>query len=122
MEKQIKVFWEFLKNEKKMAVNTLQSYERDVLQFEKYLNNNNLDYAKIDTEDIKKYLKTLQEAGKKSSSISRSLASIRCFYQYELKNKKVKLDPTENVQAPKVEKHVPSILSSQEIELLLNCK
>ena len=120
MEKQIKGFLQFLKEEKKMSINTLQSYERDVLQFEKYLDGNKLNYAKIDSEEIKKYLKHLQEVGKKTSSISRSLASIRSFYQYELKNKKVKIDPTENVQAPKVEKHAPSILSSQEIELLLN--
>ena len=120
MEKQIKSFLEFLKVEKKMSINTLQSYERDVLQFEKYLNENKLNYAKIKQEDIKEYLNHLQEIGKKTSSISRSLASIRSFYQYEVRSKKVKLNPTEGVQAPKVEKHAPSILSSQEIELLLN--
>ena len=120
MEKQVKSFLEFLKIEKKMSINTLQSYERDVLQFGKYLDENKLNYAKIKQEDIKDYLNHLQEIGKKTSSISRSLASIRSFYQYELRNKKVKLNPTEGVQAPKVEKHAPSILSSQEIELLLN--
>ena len=120
MQKQIKGFLTFLKEEKKMSLNTLQSYERDVLQFEKYLDGNRLNYAKINEEEVKKYLKHLQEIGKKTSSISRSLASIRSFYQYELKNRKVKMDPTENVQAPKVEKHAPSILSSNEIELLLN--
>ena len=40
MEKQIKGFLEFLKEEKKMAINTLQSYERDELQFEKNLDGN----------------------------------------------------------------------------------
>ena len=120
MEKQIKSFLEFLKIEKKMSINTLQSYERDVLQFNKYLNENKLNYIKIKPEDIKDYLSFLQKNGKKTSSISRSLASIRSFYQYEVRNKKVKINPTENVQAPKVEKHAPSILSSQEIELLLN--
>ena len=120
MEKQVKSFLEFLKIEKKMSINTLQSYERDVLQFNKYLNANKLNYAKIKQEDIKDYLNHLQEVGKKTSSISRSLASIRSFYQYEVRNKKVKANPTEGVQAPKVEKHAPSILSSQEIELLLN--
>ena len=120
MEKQVKSFLDFLKTEKKMSINTLQSYERDVLQFNKYLNENKLNYGKIKSEDIKEYLNHLQEIGKKTSSISRSLASIRSFYQYELRVKKVKLNPTEGVQAPKVEKHAPSILSSKEIELLLN--
>ena len=91
MEKQIKNFLEFLKIEKKMSINTLQSYERDVLQFNNYLNENKLNYSKIKQEDIKDYLNYLQEKGKKTSSISRSLASIRAFYQYEVRNKKVKL-------------------------------
>lgn len=119
MEKQIKNFLEFLETEKKVSKNTLQSYERDILQFNKYLDEQKLNYSKIDKEDIKEYLDHLQEIGKKTSSISRSLASIRSFYQYEVRAKKVKLNPTEGIQAPKVEKHAPSILSSQEVELLL---
>lgn len=120
MEKQIKNFLEFLENEKKVSKNTLQSYERDILQFESYLNEEKLNYAKITDEDIKEYLNHLQGIGKKTSSISRSLASIRSFYQYETRVKKVKINPTEGVQAPKVEKHAPCILSSQEVELFLD--
>ncbi len=119
MEKQIKKFLEFLETEKKVSQNTLQSYERDILQFNKYLDNERLNYTKINQDDIKEYLKHLQNIGKKTSSISRSLASIRSFYQYETRTKKIKINPTESVQAPKVEKHAPSILSSQEVELLL---
>ena len=120
MEKQIKNFLEFLKNEKQSSENTLQSYERDILQFNKYLNENKLNYAKITSNDIEDYLSYLQKEGKKTSSISRGLASIRAFYQYETRVKKVKTNPTENIKAPKVEKHAPSILSSQEVELLLD--
>ena len=120
MEKQIKNFLEFLENEKKVSKNTLQSYERDILQYNKYLEEEKLNYSKMEQDDIKEYLNHLQQIGKKTSSISRSLASIRSFYQYETRVKKVKNNPTEGVQAPKVEKHAPSILSSQEVELLLN--
>lgn len=120
MEKQINNFLEFLKNEKKVSNNTLQSYERDILQFKKYIEENKLNFAKITKVDVKEYLNVLHKNGKKSSSVSRSLASIRSFYQYEFRIKKIKNNPTENVQAPKVEKHAPSILSSQEIELLLD--
>lgn len=120
MEKQIKNFLGFLENEKKVAKNTLQSYERDILQFCKYLDENKLNYSKIDQKDVKEYLNHLQEIGKKTSSISRSLASIRSFYQYETRVRKIRNNPTEGIQAPKVEKHAPSILSSQEVELLLD--
>ena len=77
MEKQIKLFLEFLQSDKKLSENTLQSYKRDIIQFEEYLSNNRINYAKIDQEEISNYLKYLQEIGKKTSTISRSLASIR---------------------------------------------
>ena len=119
MEKQIKLFLEFLQFEKKLTENTLQSYKRDILQFSEYVQKNKLNYIKFKQEDVKAYLKELKEIGKKSSTISRNLASIRSFYQFLIRNKKLKQDPTDNIQSPKVEKRVPSILTSQEIELLL---
>lgn len=120
MEKQIKSFLEFLQNDKKLSDNTLQSYRRDINQYQKYMEENQLNYAKADEKVIKDYLAYLQEIGKKSSTVSRNLASIRSFYQYLLRNKKVKEDPTIALQSPKIEKRVPSILTSKEIELLLS--
>lgn len=120
MEKQVKLFLEFLQNDKKASDNTLQSYRRDIVYFNKYVESNNLNYAKIEEEDIKKYIEHLQEVGKKASTISRSLASIRSFYQFLVKNKKVKQDPTSHIQSPKIEKRVPSVLTAQEVELLLD--
>ena len=120
MEKQIKLFLEFLQSDKKLSDNTLQSYKRDIIQFEEYLSNNRINYAKIDQEEISNYLKYLQEIGKKTSTISRSLASIRSFYQFLIRTRKIKRDPTEEIQSPKVEKRVPSVLTAQEVELLLD--
>ena len=119
MEKQIKSFLDFIQNEKKLSDNTLQSYQRDILQFEEYVEENRINYAKITQEEMKAYLKHLQEIGKKASTISRNLASLRSFYQYLIRVRKVKHDPTEDIQSPKVEKRVPSVLTSQEVELLL---
>ncbi len=119
MEKQEKLFLEFIKNEKKLSNNTLQSYRRDIMQYTDYIEKNNLNYLKMDNEDIKDYLKHLQEVGKKSSTISRNLASIRSFYQFLLRSRKAKVDPTEGIQSPKIEKKAPSVLTAQEVELLL---
>ena len=119
MEKQLNLFFGFLENEKKVSTNTLQSYKRDLKQFEKYIEENAKDYSKITDEGIKEYISYMQEIGKKPSTISRGLASIRSFYQYETKNKTVEKDPTEGIQSPKIEKRVPSILSSKEVALLL---
>ena len=120
MERQLKYFFDFLENDKKLSDNTLQSYKRDLKQFRKYLEACELHYNRVKEEDIKDYIKELQEQGKKASSISRCIASIRSFYQFVLKRKKIKVDPTANIQSPKIEKRVPSVLTSKEVELLLD--
>ena len=120
MERQLKFFFEFLETEKKLSENTLQSYKRDLKQFKRYIEACEVHYNRVKEEDIKDYIRELQENGKKPSSISRCIASIRSFYQFVLKRKKVKIDPTVNIQAPKIEKRVPSVLTSKEVELLLD--
>ena len=119
MEKQIKLFLEFLENEKKLSENTLQSYKRDIVQFQEYLNNERLAFSKINQQEIKRYIDHLKKIGKKTSTISRNLASIRSFYQFLVRTRRVRKDPTEGMQSPKIEKKAPSILSSDEVELLL---
>ena len=120
MEKQIKLFLEFLENDKKLSSNTLQSYKRDITQYQEYIDKNGLNYLKINHEEIDKYFESLKDMNKKTSTISRNLATIRSFYQFLLRTKKIKKDPTIGVQSPKVEKKVPSILTSKEVELLLD--
>ena len=119
MEKQLKLFFEFLENDKKLSNNTLQSYKRDLKQFRRYIEGCEVPYNKVDEEVMKNYIEYLEELGKKPSTISRCIASIRSFYQYVLKKGKVKKDPTKNIQSPKIEKRIPCVLTSKEVELLL---
>ena len=119
MEEQLNLFFGFLENDKKVSLNTLQSYRRDLKQFENYLGTIEGKYNELTNDGIKDYIKYMQEQGKKTSTISRGLAAIRSFYQYETKNKQVEKDPTEGIQSPKIEKRVPSVLTSSEVALLL---
>ena len=119
MEKQVKLFLSFLKDDKKLSENTLQSYRRDIEQYEKYVSENKINYLKVTEETITDYMEYLREENKKESTISRSLASIRSFYQYLIRTKKIKKDPTKNIQSPKIDKRVPCVLTSNEVELLL---
>ena len=120
MERQLKLFFKFLEEDKKVSQNTLQSYKRDLKQFRRYLEACEIHYNRVKEEDIKDYIKEMQEDGKKASSISRCIASIRSFYQFVLRNKKIKEDPPAHIQSPQIEKRVPSVLTSKEVELLLN--
>ena len=120
MEKDIIQFLEFIKIDKKLSKNTLESYQRDIYQYREYVNTEKINYIDATNEDVCKYLEYLKTLNKKASTISRHLASIRLFYQFLLKNGKIKMDPTQGIQSPKIEKKAPSILSSQEVNLLLD--
>ena len=72
MDKQIANFLEFIENDKKLSDNTLQSYKRDILQYKKYVESNDINYSKAKTEDIKTYLQYLHDMNKKASTISRN--------------------------------------------------
>ena len=97
----------------------MQSYKRDISQYQTYIEQNRKNYLKVDADDINDYFEYLKDMNKKTSTISRALATIRSFYQFLVRTKKIKKDPTVGVQSPKVEKKAPSILTSKEVELLL---
>lgn len=119
MEKEIINFLNFIKEDKKLSENTFQSYKRDILQFKEYIDKISIEYTKVEKDCINDYLNELKELGKKPSTTLRHLASIRLFYQYLVRNKIIELDPTFDIQSPKIEKRKPNILSSQEVNLLL---
>ena len=120
MEKQVKLIIDFHKDDKKLSDNTLQTYRRDIQQYEKYVSDNKINYLKVTEETILEYMEYLREENKKESTISRSLASIRSFYQYLIRVKKIKKDPTMTIESPKISKRTPNILTSKEVELLLD--
>src|SRR5699024_7033692 len=105
--------------EKGLTFNTLEAYERDIVQFEDYLSNNNINNINdVNKTIIITYLMHLQRSGKATSTISRNLASIRCFYQYMLSNNLVDEDPTFNLSSPKPQKKVTNVLTQEEVDLL----
>jgi integrase/recombinase XerD len=120
MEALVQKFIDFLERDKRLSLNTLQSYRRDVEQFMTYLGEINLhNISNTNKTTIIAYLLHLQKKGRATSTISRNLASIRSFYQYIAKNKIIDQDPTTELESPKVEKKLPQILSTEEVELLL---
>ncbi len=121
MEALVQKFINFLERDKRLSYNTLQSYKRDIEQYITYLNEMNLhNIASTNKTTVIAYLLHLQKKGRATSTISRNLASIRSFYQYSSKNKLIENDPTYELESPKVEKKLPQILSTQEVELLLD--
>lgn len=120
MEALVQKFVNFLERDKCLSTNTLQSYKRDVEQYLSYLQEYNLsNISSTNKSTVIAYLLYLQKKGRATSTISRNLASLRSFYQYISKNKIIDQDPTQELESPKVEKKLPQILSTEEVELLL---
>lgn len=111
----------YLKDERELSQNTLESYIRDLEQFKEYLNSNSsFDLMSANKTIIITYLMYLQKDGKATSTISRNLASIRSFYQYLINKDFIREDPTYNLHSPKGERKVPDILTPKEVDLLLS--
>lgn len=114
-------FENYLKTEKKSSKNTLESYLRDVGQFLSYCKMNEINkISHVDSTVINKYFEYLSSVGKSQTTVSRSGASIRCFYKYLNKEGIVKNCPAIKVQTKTTEKKLPEILTGKEVLNLLS--
>jgi integrase/recombinase XerD len=113
-------FLDFLQKDKGLSDNTLQSYNRDIKLYCNYLDNNKINMVSSNEDSIKTYLDSLKINGKAVSTVSRNLASLRSLYQYLHKTKVVNEDPTTNIESPKIERRPPKVLSTEQVELLLD--
>lgn len=109
----------YLVNDKQASRNTITSYMRDVQQFFKYLLTLEVEPEAVERTQVIDYTHWLSEQGKSPATVSRTLASLKCFYQYLLTCGKIDLNPVRNIQVQKAEKKLPQILSGKEVELLL---
>lgn len=101
------------------SLNTIASYERDIMQFSNYFEGQNKKIFDLTKEDMQEYIDHLITAGKSNSTISRSTASIKSLYRYLLSKNLVEENIAESVEAPKVDRKEPMILTESEIEVLL---
>lgn len=105
MREEIKAFAAYLQNEKKTAKNTLLSYERDLRKMADYFEQQGKENLRdLTAEDMSGYMEHMKEEGKKASTLSRSVASIKSFYQFMIQRGTVTEDLSAVLKAPRVEK------------------
>jgi len=112
----LKKYHTFLIDVKNLSDTTISSYERDIAQFEKFINCN---LKKATEDDLKRYIDTKQKSGCTPSTLSRNMVSLRSFYSFMENVGMIKKDPTKSLELPKADKHLPQILTESEISLLL---
>ncbi len=106
--------------EKKLSNNTKVAYQNDLLELSSYLKNKEIN--KITYDDVCSYVDYLYDKNEKDKTIARKIVSIRTFFNYLMKEKKIKVNPSEKLESPKLKKTLPSTLSVDEVDKLLTMK
>ena len=109
----------YLTTEKKASANTVSSYLRDVHQFAQEMEERDVPLDEVLPRDVEDYIRGLTRRGKSAATVTRSVASIKSFYNCLLSRGLVESNPARNVTAAKVERKLPQILTSREVELFL---
>lgn len=115
----LKDYEAYLITEKKASSNTLCSYLRDVGQYTHWLEGEGLTPEQAEQADIERYVKNLSGRGKSVATVTRSLASMKSFYAFLLGAGFVELNPAKGIAPAKVERKLPQILTSKEVDLFL---
>ena len=120
MENYLDNFQKYLVDVKNASPNTISSYMRDVHQFSAYLViTGPLEINAVSESDVEKYVKWLKKNGKSVSTVSRSMAALKCFYNYLIAGGNIHESPVIHIEIEKPVKKLPQILTSREVELLL---
>lgn len=120
MKEDIRSYINYVYIEKKLSDNTKNAYETDLFDFSEFLNNK--DVSKITYDDITSYINHLYDKKEKDKSIARKIVSIRTFFNYLMKEGKIKVNPSEKLESPKLKKTLPNTLSLEEVDKLLSIK
>jgi integrase/recombinase XerD len=117
-----KGFKAYLQLEKSLLDNTVQAYMQDIEKLTQYLtlNDPSLTPARLQLSDLEKFVKWISELGMTPASQSRIISGLKNFYRYCVQEQIVTKDPTALLEAPKLKRSLPDILSFEEIEKIIN--
>lgn len=120
LTKDIKKFLVYLKNEKRYPDTTINSYERDLNNYYGYIEAKKINYIEINKDQIREYLKYLDDLKLSKNSISRLLSTLRHFYSFLIINNKLTKNQFKLIKNPKKDKKLPNFLQSDEFQKIID--
>ena len=113
----IKAYLRYLKLEKNYSPNTIAAYRRDIVRLERFLADAGKGFADAESTDLEHFAASLHdEVGPRSQA--RVLSGVRSLYRYLLLDGYMESDPTEFLESPDIGKHLPEVLSTEEVDRL----
>ncbi len=120
-EKLSKRYLAYIKLEKYLSPNSVEAYERDLRDFSHFiLHKWDVSAEEVEGWMIERYMAHLYDKGVEPTSQARALSGVRSFYRFMMLSNKVESSPAEFVQSPKVGRQLPDVLTTEEIDLLLD--
>ncbi|MBP6671838.1 MAG: site-specific tyrosine recombinase XerD [Bacteroidetes bacterium] len=114
-------YFRFLQLEKSLAGNSIEAYEHDIDRYSAYLESSGImEYDAVEEEHISKFIRLLRETGLSPKSIARNISAVKGLHKFLIGEKKTRFDPTQNIELPKKGKHLPDVLSLEEINRILD--
>ena len=113
----IDAFLDALWMERGLSENTLQAYRNDLHAFARWQHDKKASLLRTNTGDIHRYLAV--QGQRSARSTARRLSSLRRFFQYQVREGRMQLDPTEGVASPRLGRPLPRSLTEAEVEALL---
>lgn len=118
MERLLRRYNQYLKLEKGYSGNTLDAYLRDLDKFLSFLNDEHIDPHDVKLDDFHRFSTTLIDIGIHPTSLARILAGVHSFYNFMVLSGEMENDPMELLEFPKKPKHLPDVLTVDEIDLI----
>lgn len=118
----IEQFLDYLQRERNRSAQTVQSYEKDLRDFESYYKrlDSHLSWESVDTDVIRGWMESMMDKGNNATSINRRLSALRSFFRFALIRGFVSIDPSRAVKGPKKSKPLPQFLREKEMDELLD--
>lgn len=116
----IKGFKAYLQLEKSLSANSVDAYLHDVQMLAEFFDrqNNNIAFDEIALKHLQQFLESIHEKDLAAASQARIISGIKAFFHYLVMEEVIKVNPTELLEAPKLKRKLPDILSVEEVELL----
>ena len=121
MHRRVDEYLNFLAVEKGLSFNTLEAYSRDLNRYTQYLEDRGRnDVGEVTSDDTVSFLGTLRKSGLTANSVNRTLAALRGFYKYLLRENIIDKNPIANIELAKIWMRLPDTLTRDEMNLLLS--
>lgn len=116
----VRRYTQYLRMEKSFTDNTLSAYLMDLQKLLNYYSDEGIDYRTVTLEQLDNFSATLIDLGIQPRSLARVLSGVRSFYRFLVLERELETDPTELLETPQIGKHLPEVLTVQEIDAILS--